>query len=160
MIDAGQTAQAQARLADLLRQDLRHEQAWFLMAQVVETNDRRRQCLGRVLALNPGHDRARRMLTQLESPELAPGPLPASSEPHGNAPPPSLQPSSEIFQPRAFELTGAPPISQAGGEAFRPHPFELSGEPPPREIAAADMRLAAADSHPPWFRQPASEPDS
>ena len=160
LIDAGQTALAQARLADLLRQDLRNEQAWFLLAQCVETNDRRRQCLERVLALNPSNDRARRLVAQLDS-QPAPAPVSASPGPPDNAAPlPSLQPGSEIFQPRAFELLGAAPASEAGGEAFMPRPFDLSGESESGEIAGADSRLAAADSHPPWIRRPAADPDS
>ena len=73
-LKAGRKAEARALLARLLQQDPRDEQAWLWLSGAVETDEERRRCLERALALNPGNQAARRGLAR-----LSPGPLPQTT---------------------------------------------------------------------------------
>jgi hypothetical protein len=49
-----------ALLAQAVQQDLHNEQAWLWLGSAADTDEQRRQCLGRVLAINPGNKIAQR----------------------------------------------------------------------------------------------------
>ena len=105
-IQSGKLQPARAVLAQLLREDIRNESAWFLLAQCVTDPNQRRQCLQRVVAINPRHPLAQRLLNEL------------------NLPPPSTVIDS--FQPREFELTAATNSeTEPTAPAFTPRPFAL-----------------------------------
>lgn len=67
----GDKAQARAILRKLILKDARDEDAWYLLAQVVEGRQQSVDCLERVLLLNPHNQSARRALSVL-SPQRAP----------------------------------------------------------------------------------------
>jgi len=67
----GDIAQARAILRKLILKDARDEDAWYLLAQVVEGRQQSVDCLERVLLLNPHNQSARRALSVL-SPQRDP----------------------------------------------------------------------------------------
>lgn len=67
LAQAGQRQQARALLAQVLRGDPQNAAAWFVMAQLVDDDQKAIACLRYVLRLDPGHDQARRYLARLES---------------------------------------------------------------------------------------------
>ncbi|HWQ13761.1 MAG TPA: tetratricopeptide repeat protein, partial [Roseiflexaceae bacterium] len=86
-LKAGDRARAQELLGQALRLDPRNERAWLWMSGVVTRDDQRRQCLERVLAINPQNEAARRGLANL-------------AQPSGGQPPPAPdQPAPTPAQP-------------------------------------------------------------
>jgi hypothetical protein len=61
LLQTGQPEPARRLLMALVTQHPAHEEGWLLLSTVVEA-DRAVDCLKRVLALNPGHARARKWL--------------------------------------------------------------------------------------------------
>jgi len=55
-------------LAQILQADPRNEIAWLCMTQAVDDAAQRRECLGRVLSINPNNQAALRMLTTSDVP--------------------------------------------------------------------------------------------
>jgi hypothetical protein len=123
--ETGDTVTAQRLLTQLLRQDVRHEQAWLLMAQCVEDEDKKRTCLERVLALNPDNSEAQRLLSVLNAPLAPPATHPA---------PP--------FQPRPFALS-------TENQSFTPQPFALEENDDSNEVQDA---IELNSKRPPWLR--------
>lgn len=65
----GDKAAARELFEQVLKLDDRDERAWFWMASVVETDEEKRICLSNVIQINPGNERARKVLEQLEAKE-------------------------------------------------------------------------------------------
>ena len=70
-IQKGEFKAARSLLADYLREDPSSDQAWYLLSLVVETNDRKIECLLRAVNLNPGNHQAQDRLKQLIPPKQA-----------------------------------------------------------------------------------------
>jgi hypothetical protein len=68
-IRSGDKARGQKLLMQALRINPHHEVAWLWMASLVETPERRRECLERALAINPNNETARRALQALSEPQ-------------------------------------------------------------------------------------------
>src|SRR5512142_3306087 len=74
--------------------------AWLVVAAVVEQPERKRQCLNRVLSLDPTNQIARDELLDMDraamggTPSPAPEPAPVSQPTYQSAPPPSSYPTS------------------------------------------------------------------
>ncbi len=71
-IQSGDIALAKQLLSQAIIQDPRNEGAWMLMSEVVEDVKLRRNCLERVLAINPNNDTANLALTRLNTTPLGP----------------------------------------------------------------------------------------
>jgi len=69
---AGNVKQAVGIAADVVRQQPANEKAWLLLASMLDDRDRKRQCLYRVLAINPNNHEARVGLSRLEMPPVVP----------------------------------------------------------------------------------------
>ncbi|MDW8325325.1 MAG: YIP1 family protein [Anaerolineales bacterium] len=121
LLRAGYKAQAQMRLARLLKQEFRNEQAWWLMAQAQDDPKRRRDCLERVLALNPQHEAARQMLADLNTP-AAPPPTAPPPAPRAEFEPPQFaaEPAQTPPQPVKFSSFLRPPPPTAPPEVTNP----------------------------------------
>ncbi len=65
---AGRKSQAQGILTQLVRQDPSFVDGWFWLAVCLEDHEKKVYCLNKVLALDPNHDRARRVLADLQRP--------------------------------------------------------------------------------------------
>jgi Tfp pilus assembly protein PilF len=162
LLRAGYKTQAQTRLARLLKQDFRNEQAWWLLAQAQDDPKRRRDCLERVLALNPDNEAARQMLADLTAPAAPPATssLPASppaiSSPSTPSPAVSTSPSDAGFEPPQF---AAEPARTA------PAPVKFSSflrlpptAPPEAETSLREDQLEESDADRPPEPDPETEP--
>jgi hypothetical protein len=65
-IKAGDKATGRRLLAEALRADPGNEQAWLWMSGVVDSDEQQRQCLERVLVINPANALARQGLAALQ----------------------------------------------------------------------------------------------
>lgn len=68
-IEAGDRSLARRLLAELVQANSRHEQAWLRLATLVEDRRQIKDCLQRVLALNPHNVTAREWLDQVQRPQ-------------------------------------------------------------------------------------------
>jgi hypothetical protein len=64
----GHKNEAQRLLAQAVQQDPNNSSAWYGLAIVLGDETKKKDCLKRVLALKPDHERARAMLAQLDAP--------------------------------------------------------------------------------------------
>ena len=69
-IKLGHKNEAQRLLAQAVQQDPNNSSAWFGLAIVLSDESKKKDCLKRVLALKPDHERARAMLAQLDAPAV------------------------------------------------------------------------------------------
>lgn len=74
----GRTLEAKRILADLLKTDTENVQAWFLLAMLVDSPEKKQAYLQRVLVLDPTHEKASAALG-IEPAENTPDPQPATS---------------------------------------------------------------------------------
>ncbi len=130
----------------LLRQDVRNEGAWLLLAQCVTDESQRRTCLQRVIALNSANELAQRLLAVLDDRDVS---TPTAS-------------GSDDFQPRPFSLVEQveshiqPEHGKATGQLsrdFTPRPFALAfseTEAAPEPVSTSTQAAAL----PPWMRSP------
>ncbi len=63
---AGNKAQAQEMLREVVALDENNEKGWIWLASVVETEDEKRVCLSNVLVINPGNKKAQEELNTIE----------------------------------------------------------------------------------------------
>ena len=88
-IKAGDKAAGQRLLAEVIRNDPRNEAAWLWMSAVLDSDEQRRVCLERVLAINPDSATARQGLARLGFISQPPLPSPAPDTPSPGAAPPA-----------------------------------------------------------------------
>ncbi len=105
---AGKKAEARRMLEQVLEQDDGNEQAWLVLASVVDTPRERRICLENVLEINPDNERAKQALAMLKP-----------SPPSGTAPTPAVRPatppaSGQARSVPAREAPVAVPTKRAG----------------------------------------------
>ena len=108
---AGDNARAQIIAADLVREDPDDPNGWYLLSQLVDSDARRAAYLGKTLALDPDHARARIEFDALP-PALvndlrpAAAPVPATTMEQVASPPPSIEDAADVpewLQPLAPE---------------------------------------------------------
>ena len=63
----GQKATARAAFQQVVKLDPENEKGWYWLASVMDTDDERVYALGKVLQINPGNERARAILNQLQA---------------------------------------------------------------------------------------------
>jgi hypothetical protein len=69
-IKAGDKKTGGRLLGEVLRADPQNEMAWLWMSSVIDSVEHRRDCLKRVLAINPGNKVAQRGLAGLEQKQV------------------------------------------------------------------------------------------
>jgi small-conductance mechanosensitive channel len=70
-IRSGDKETGQRLLAEVIRNDPRNEAAWLWMSSVIDSDQHRRDCLEKVLAINPHNETAQRGLEALKQPKPA-----------------------------------------------------------------------------------------
>jgi hypothetical protein len=100
---AGYNETAQVLLTDALQENPEDASAWFLLAHLVESNERQARYLEYTLFLDPDHDLARQHLKRLLNPVVPPPVIkvasnhnPTSSHP---TPPPTVNSGISAIQP-------------------------------------------------------------
>lgn len=86
-VGAGDKAAARRLLAQVLKSNPGEETAWLLMASAVDSEQQRRECLQRVLAIDPHNGPARRALERMEHVVSPPQPT-VGGRPSTASPPP------------------------------------------------------------------------
>ena len=86
VIKQGDTAAGQRFLLQAIKANGRSEKAWLWLSAIVDDPAKERDCLNRVLAINPDNEVAQRHLAKLDQaqgqePETAPQPRPTAPEP-------------------------------------------------------------------------------
>jgi hypothetical protein len=65
-IEQGDKVAATGSLATIVKSDPNNEAAWLILSSVLDDSDKKRQCLGRVLAINPNNSQAALELMRLQ----------------------------------------------------------------------------------------------
>lgn len=135
LLRQGYKTQAQTRLARLLKQEFHNEQAWWLLAQAQDDPKRRRDCLERVLALNPQNEAARQMLANLNTPA---------------APPAAATPPAPVadFEPPQFASEPARTIPAPVKFSSSLGPLPPTAPPELETPAQADEQAEITSDHP------------
>jgi hypothetical protein len=89
-IQAGDKQTGRQKLIRVVRSDPRSETAWLWLAETVDDPDKKRECLERVLSINPDNQHARQALSRLASP----APPPPAQETTATQPPPTEEPAT------------------------------------------------------------------
>ncbi|NWG15005.1 MAG: PD40 domain-containing protein [Chloroflexi bacterium] len=63
----GNKAEARSYFEQVVELDEQNERGWFWLASLVESQDEKRICLKNVLQINPGNERAQKLLDQIEA---------------------------------------------------------------------------------------------
>jgi hypothetical protein len=84
-IRSGDKEAGKLLLAEVIRNDPRNETAWLWMSSVIDTDEHRRDCLERVLVINPHNETAQRGLEALRQEQAE---KPSRIEKHPAPPPP------------------------------------------------------------------------
>lgn len=135
-IKAGNKQAGREFLAEILQNDPDNEMAWLWLAGVVESNERRRQCLERVLALNPANQAAQRGLAALPPKPSGPPPVaPPRAEPAGPLQARlAARPPKETGQIDLAPVEAAPGPKTPSPPSVEP-PAQPQAEPPPPPAA-------------------------
>lgn len=135
----GDKESAQRQLTDLLKNDPNQVQGWYLLSLLVDSPQKQAAYLGKTLALNPNHEKARAQLAALQ----AAGPLAASTTMREE----TSQPMDVLAQSETDDLPDW--LREADGES------ETTAVPakPAAETAVPDENL------PDWLKEPAALPD-
>ena len=169
LLKAGDRAQAEVLLKDILRRNPRDDQAWLWVTQVLTNDKQRLECVNRALEINPGNAQAQQYKQKLiermnaasatpaAPPAAVPKPAPPPSPPPTPSPPPPPSPASTPASRPAskFNLPPTQPLPPSAMPPFaEPEPEEETGfEELP---TAVDDRLSALSSPPAAAPLPAS----
>jgi pimeloyl-ACP methyl ester carboxylesterase len=125
---AGDLARAATFFAKVVKEDPKSDQAWFLLGSSLSDPERRKFCYRRVLALNPSHTKAARILDQLTMESLASvSPFVSSDSPDQASEQPD-QPArpEENAREEPREAYRSPEIPQTPPEQKEPDPKKKS----------------------------------
>jgi hypothetical protein len=109
-IKAGDKAAGRRLLAAVIRNDPRNEAAWLWMAAALDSDEQRRTCLERVLAINPDNPTARRGLASLGPALGGTGPTFGGTGPTFGGTGPTFGRTGPASQPPGMESPGTPPL--------------------------------------------------
>ncbi|MEW5956079.1 MAG: thermonuclease family protein [Chloroflexota bacterium] len=140
-IKAGDKVTGREYLADILQNDPSNEKAWLWLAAAVESDERRRYCLERVLEINPDNQAARRGLAT-----LPPSPAP---------PPTEARPSPEITGPLLSRIASRQAAPAADIDVG---PVKAAGQPP--APVQPDVPVADFSIEPPQIGAVVIEPET
>ena len=147
-VQRGDRAQARRDLLTLLKTNSRDERAWYLMSIVVDDPQQKRDCLQRVLQINPNNADAQKQLAKLapasSTPPAAPPPPAKAVTP---APPPAAKPP--VTPAAEPEPEPADDTWVAKGTSMFQFPWEVPTPPAtPEEWRGEEPELATPTEHP------------
>lgn len=124
----GQNARARELLQAFLSQNPASEPGWLWLSGLLDEPAARRDCLQRVLAINPSNELARGGLAQLAQSEAAS--FLAAFEPH-NRPETIAPPAGSLAKPVALALANELLVGIAEGASSQPAPAAAPAAGPP-----------------------------
>jgi len=132
----GEKDNAMVFLKRVLASDPNNVEAWLMVAAIVDQPERKRQCLNRVLALDPTNQIARDELLEMD--RTAPGGAPLfDHEPVAGVSEPAVRPPGKLaaFQPvpvsRPEDLAFSAPEDSEESASFEPVPIPVESTPVP-----------------------------
>lgn len=126
---AGYNETAQTLLTDVLQENPKDTEAWFLLAHLVESTERQARYLEHTLILNPHHELAKRHLGRLLNPEVPPPVIKAYSGHNSTTPQATPPPTvSEKFSPIPPAKTN--PVLTVSSEPSESYATPTSGNMP------------------------------
>lgn len=157
-IEAGDTNNGSVLLAQAIRADPKNESAWYWMAIVQDDLQKKKQCLQRVIQLNPGNAEACQGLELLEASEIWPTVQAPEPEP---VPEPTqewrLEPAAEVT-PEA-ETAESPVMVPEAASVPEMAPASLEAAPiEPAAVAPEETPTPAETPQEDWFSGIASGP--
>jgi hypothetical protein len=116
MIKAGQKNDGLRLLIEIVKEDPRNERAWLWLGGTLPDVEKRKDCLRRVLQINPDNQQASRMLRELESVRR--------KEQHSAPPPQPQETSAPAEEQRPFwadnqQAESKPPVEQPRKKATK-----------------------------------------
>jgi len=177
-IKAGDKVKGQQLIAQVLKADPRSESAWIWMSGIVDTDKQRRDCLEKVLSINPNNAQAKMGLEKLSkmagleqppaapvkpaappAPPAAPAAVPLPWEAEQPAAPAQPEGGDDLFGSAAFpweaEQPAAPAKTEGGDDLFGGAAFPWEGEQP----AAPPAQPASGSAAFTFDEQPGEEDD-
>ena len=131
---AGQKAEARQLLEQVVAQNDRIERAWLALASVVDSTSEKRNCLQKVLEINPTNDRARQALLALPAEPRSGGTTGLTTRPSEV---PSNFASSMFAEDPPSKL---PVVYEAPADDYKPYSsfnFDAPAAPPSAEAPSA-----------------------
>ncbi len=113
-IKAGDKEVSKRLLAEILESDPQNENAWLWMSGVADTDEQCRQCLERVLAINPDNEIAQRGITRLQHKQTAQPSATVSSQTEAQA---------KLAEPSPLQKLKATPSSEERPKGDEPKPI-------------------------------------
>jgi hypothetical protein len=147
-LEEGNCSQASSILIRIVVREPNNIDAWWLLAQAVETPNKQIDCLRRVLALDPNHLEARLMLDLMSSEEAAASPANADAK-SGSIPHPSSMYPPQPTMGVPVEIPVIPGASETGQEDVQ----QSAGEPKHEEQEDEEdtqVSLSATMLQGPW----------
>jgi hypothetical protein len=126
-VQSGNLASGQSLLAQVIREDPGNEIAWLWLANVLDDPLKKRQCLEKVLQLNPENEQAWRDLAQLESGVDLPGQKSLSGKPVSTEAPlveNEPEPIPDETPSKEDNIPGFPTASEPAQEQVEPTGFD------------------------------------
>ncbi len=168
LLQEGKKREACALLAAYLKRNPASVQAWWSLSRAVETPAQERDCLERVLRLDPAHAQARARLDQLKAPPPSIAKPFTATLPKDRVPPewttaPDLEaePEEQIPQP-SWVSRPAPDLTPAAPKAEAPSPAATSAaqaapgqQKSPAPAAESAMPRPEPSFVPAWAEPPA-----
>jgi hypothetical protein len=127
-VRGGEIERAQLLTAEVIRDNPNDPNAWYLLSQLVDSDARRAAYLGKAVALDPGHERARAELAAMPTAVTASLDVPLPAEPTAEPSPVAI--AADAVAVEAAATSG--PASDDVPEWLRP----LSPEPTPVAVTA------------------------
>ena len=163
LLQAGRLIEAQAALAELLRQNPNSDQAWLLMSFAVSERSLQIDCAQRAVKLNPFNPNARERLEKLVGPPASSAPPPAST------PPPAEPPRATSFLRKTGALSmptaaAKPPAAPEKPAAEAKPPAETkSPESAARDLfseTSTPLTASKAEKTPPPAEEESKAPET
>ena len=136
----GDKETAQRQLTDLLEEDPKQVQGWYLLSLLVDSPQKQAAYLSKTLALNPDHAKAKTQLAALQAAGTLASTTTIAEE--------TSQPMDVLAQSETDELPDW--LREAGGES----------ETPAIPAAQAEETAVPAEDLPDWLKEPAALPDA
>lgn len=165
-VRAGNMEQAQLLAADIVRENPNDPNGWYLLSQLVDSDARRAAYLGKTLALDPQHSRARMEFDSLPPAlvaDLLPGGATVAAEAIAEAEPFAQPPSDDAAEwvSEAEVVAEAEPVAVAGApvepSADVPDWLQpLAAKPAPPSTHLTPARPAPGQAQPAAARKPAA----